>query len=32
METVNAARRTSQGWPESDWQKQQVAKFVAKNA
>ena len=32
MGTVNAARRTSQGWPESDWQKEQVAKFVAKNA
>jgi protein-tyrosine phosphatase len=25
MATVNAARRTSPGWPESDWQKEQVA-------
>jgi hypothetical protein len=31
MTTVNAARGQSPGWPESDWQKSQVAAF-AKNA
>jgi protein-tyrosine phosphatase len=32
MCTVNAARHKSPGWPESDWQKRQVAGFVLKNA
>jgi hypothetical protein len=32
MTTVNAARGKSPGWPESDWQKRQVAAFVPKNA
>jgi protein-tyrosine phosphatase len=32
MATVNVARRKSQGWPESDWQKSQVANFLLKNA
>lgn len=32
MTTVNAARGKSHGWPESDWQKSQVAAFVPKNA
>lgn len=29
MTTVNKARGKSHGWPESDWQKSQVASFVA---
>ena len=32
MTTVNAARGKASGWPESDWQKSQVAAFVLKNA
>ena len=32
MATVNAARRKSSGWPESDWQQSQVAAFVPKHA
>ena len=32
MATVNAARRKSPGWPESDWQQSQVAAFVPNNA
>lgn len=32
MGAVNAARRKSPGWPESEWQKSQVAPFVVKNA
>jgi protein-tyrosine phosphatase len=32
MTTVNAARGKSPGWPESDWQKSQVAAFVPTNA
>ena len=32
MGTVNTARRKSPGWPESEWQKGQVAGFVLKNA
>lgn len=32
MGTVNAARQKSPGWPESDWQRSQVAGFVLKNA
>jgi hypothetical protein len=28
MATVNAARGKSRGWPESDWQKSQVASFL----
>jgi protein-tyrosine phosphatase len=31
MSTVNAARGKSHGWPESDWQKNQVALFALKN-
>jgi hypothetical protein len=31
MATVNVARGKSPGWPESDWQKGQVAAFVPKN-
>jgi protein-tyrosine phosphatase len=31
MSTVNAARGKSHGWPESEWQKNQVASFVPKN-
>ena len=31
MAGVNAARRKSTGWPESDWQQRQVADFVAEN-
>jgi hypothetical protein len=30
MSTVNVARGKSSGWPESDWQKSQVAAFVQK--
>jgi hypothetical protein len=32
MTTVNMARGKSHGWPESDWQKRQVAAFVPKAA
>jgi protein-tyrosine phosphatase len=32
MGTVNAARRKSPGWPESEWQKHQVGGFVSRNA
>jgi protein-tyrosine phosphatase len=32
MGTVNVARRKSPGWPESTWQKSQVAGFVPKGA
>lgn len=32
MQTVNAARRKSPGWPESTWQKERVASFVANHA
>jgi protein-tyrosine phosphatase len=31
MGTVNTARRKSPGWPESEWQKSQVAGFVPKH-
>jgi len=31
MTTVNSARSKSPGWPESDWQRSQVAAFVPKN-
>jgi|SRR5579871_1363254 len=29
MERVNAARGKGRGWPESEWQREQVSKFVA---
>ena len=29
MSAVNAARGMEHGWPESDWQKSQVARFGA---
>jgi hypothetical protein len=32
MGTVNAARRKSPGWPESRWQKDQVATFLVTHA
>jgi protein-tyrosine phosphatase len=32
MKGVNTARRKSPGWPESEWQRRQVADFVVKNA
>jgi protein tyrosine/serine phosphatase len=32
MSIVNSARGKSHGWPESDWQRSQVAAFVSKNA
>jgi protein-tyrosine phosphatase len=32
MSTVNAARGKSHGWPESEWQKNQVALFAPKKA
>jgi protein-tyrosine phosphatase len=32
MATVNAARGKSHGWPESDWQKSQIASFQPRNA
>jgi rhodanese/phosphatase family protein len=32
MTTVNVARGKSHGWPESDWQKSQIANFVSRNA
>jgi protein tyrosine/serine phosphatase len=31
MSTVNAARGKSHGWPESDWQKNQVGSFAPRN-
>jgi len=31
MSTVNVARGKSHGWPESDWQKNQVASFLPKD-
>ena len=31
MKCVNAARGRSDGWPESDWQRDQVGRFVARN-
>jgi protein-tyrosine phosphatase len=32
MRTVNAARRASPGWPESEWQKRQIMGFARKDA